>query len=219
LTSSVRECSGTARKTWDTSRPRYNCGDYSSVSDLDKLAEKLKPYDEDWYRWDNIPRELTRIGSPIRMFQGPVNPPAQGKAPQECPYGCVMAVKMTCATIELYAGTEAFRKARPLTMIIGNPSPEPIDCNGGPVMVIGSCSQVKLKNHGKVTRISKCFSTASDMMLQFGLSAGIPTMFTDVRILPGFIKAILGSAAVKLFGGRYIDDVGYFLKNWLVKKI
>lgn len=192
-------------------------GDYYSLADLDRLGERLKPYDDDWYRWDNVPRELERLKSPVKLFQGPVHLPREGQPRVDCPYGCVMGIKMVCASLELYAGSEAFRKAKPLNLIIGKPGE--IDCQGHPVIFLGSCSQARLKNPGKITRIDKCFTTATDMMLIFGLQAGIPTPFTDLRMLPEFITSFLKTAVVKLFTGRYLQDVWFFIKYWLMKKI
>ncbi|MDD5224724.1 MAG: DUF362 domain-containing protein [bacterium] len=192
-------------------------GDYHTIADLDKLGERLKPYDDDWYRWDNVPRELQRMGSPVKLFQGPVHPAREGKPQVDCPYGCVMGIKMVCASLERYAGSEAFRKAKPLNLIIGKPGE--IDCQGHPVLFLGSCSQAKLKNPGKITRIDKCFTTATDMMLIFGFQSGIPTPYTDPKMLPEFIIYFLKTAMVKIFNGRYLQDVWFFIKFWLLKKL
>ena len=57
------------------------------------------------------------------------------------------------------------------------------------------------------------------MMLIFGLQTGIPTPYTDPKMLPEFIIYFLKTAGVKLFTGRYLQDVWFFIKYWLMKKL
>ncbi len=192
-------------------------GDYSNLDELEPLRERLKPYDEEWHRWDDVERELKRANSPINFYFGPST--HNSEKSQRCEYGCVMGVKMAFASLERYAGTDALKNARGITIIIGQQGAAPIDCGGEVAMFIGACSRANIVNAKKIVRLNKCFTTATDMIPLIGFYAKIPTPYTDVKMLPGFIWSFLLSAMKKLFGGRYLQDILFFIKRNLIRKL
>jgi uncharacterized protein (DUF362 family) len=189
-------------------------GDASGVADLDRYAERIKPYDDEFYQWQDINKELKRLNSPLRLFQGPYSDAGEDC----CETGCIMGLKMFLAFLESYAGAEAFARARPAIFIIGKVK-EPVDAKGGPVFIIGSCSRAEVKNPGKVTRIDKCFVTASDMFLLIGHQTGIKSPFFDPRFLMSYVPNLLAGTVKKVFNLRYAQDFGDFIKQQLFRKI
>jgi uncharacterized protein (DUF362 family) len=45
-------------------------GDIDSLEGLDQAAQKILPYDDEFVRWQDINKELTRMQSPIRFYWG-----------------------------------------------------------------------------------------------------------------------------------------------------
>jgi len=189
-------------------------GDAANVSDLDKFAERIKPYDAEFYRWQDCNTEFKRMNSPFRLYQGPYS----AASDKLCETGCVMGIKMYLAFMETFAGAEAFAKARPTTFIIGRID-QPVDARGGPVFIFGSCSQAKITNAKYVSKIDKCFVTASDMALLVGNRTGIKSFFFSPKFLGSYVPALLNSIVRKTFNGRYLQDFGEYLQQNLFRKI
>ena len=125
-------------------------GDATSVADLDRFGERVKPYDDEFYRWQDCNKEFARMGSPLKLLHGPYSEFTDEK----CETGCVMGIKMYMAFLEAFAGAEAFRKAKPTIFIIGNIKDE-VDAQGGPVFMFGSCAKANIKNAKYVSKNRK----------------------------------------------------------------
>ena len=190
-------------------------GDLHSIADLDEAAKAIQPYDDEYFRWQDINREFDRLKSPLRFVHGPYND--TGKL---CQTGCVMGMKMFFAAFEYYtkAGPAALAKAHPATFIIGTPREE-VDCRGGNAYLIGSCTRPRLTNAAKVKKVDKCFVTVSDMMIRFGMGLGMPAPLTDPAYILPIVRAMAGASARKMAKGRYLQDVGFFLSRRLDKRI
>lgn len=45
-------------------------GDIKTIKELDERAKKILPYDNEFYSWQDIEKELKRLKSPIRFYWG-----------------------------------------------------------------------------------------------------------------------------------------------------
>jgi uncharacterized protein (DUF362 family) len=189
-------------------------GDLTSIDDLDEQAKRLQPYDEEFYRWQDVNTELERLNSPMRFYWGPYR---HGNG-DKCLTGCVMGIKMFLGSFEKTAGPEAFANATPAVFVIGQVDEE-IDAKGEEVFMLGTCARANIKNAKKITHIQKCFTTASDMHMSFGHKLGMKSMLRDPVLLAGF--ATSGAAAVlkKTISGRYLQDIAYFLTKRLDRRL
>ncbi len=189
-------------------------GAAKNISDLDKFAERIKPYNEEFYRWQDVNTEFERMKSPLRLLHGPYS----DASPAKCGTGCIMGIKMYLAFLEKYAGADAFAKAKSSLFIIGKIK-EPVDATGKNVYIIGNCTRVELKNPNRVVSMRNCFVTASDMFLAIGNSTGIKSPFFDPKFLVPYLSGMLQGMAVKSFNGRYLQDISYYLQNQLFRKL
>lgn len=189
-------------------------GDITSLKNLDLAAQRILPYDDEYVRWQDINKELGRLQSPIRFFWGYTKKDDKSK----CPTGCVMGAKMFFSFLERFAGPEAFKKAKPVVMVIGRID-EPIDANGHEAFLIGSCADAPIVNAKKITRIDNCFTTAVDMAQTIRGRLGMPTPIqAPSEILPLIYNALIASS-LKIFNLRYLQDMGHFIKRGLQKRI
>ncbi|OGP61429.1 MAG: hypothetical protein A2V67_02045 [Deltaproteobacteria bacterium RBG_13_61_14] len=189
-------------------------GDARTVADLDRFSKRIQPFDEEFYRWQDVNTDLKRLGSPLRLYQGPYSDGSEAK----CEYGCIMGLKMYLGFMESYAGAEAFSRGRPGAFVIGKVK-EPVDAKGGNAYLIGSCSRARVENARKVIKIDKCFTTAADMFLVFGNRTGIHSPFFDPVFLRQYVPALLAGSLKKLCNGRYLDDAGDFITQQLMRKL
>jgi len=189
-------------------------GDAKSLADLETFSKRIQPFDDEFYRWQNVSKELERMHSPLKFYHGPYSHASEAT----CDYGCIMGIKMYLGFLESYAGAEAFTKARPGAFVIGKVK-EPVDARGGTAFLIGSCCEADVKNARRTVRIDKCFTTAADMFLYFGTRTGIPSPFFNPAFLGQYLTAMLGDAAKKLFNGRYLEDAGDFFKQQFMRRI
>jgi uncharacterized protein (DUF362 family) len=189
-------------------------GDAKSIADLEKFSQRIQPFDEEFYRWQDVNKELARLRSPLRFYHGPYSRLSGAK----CEYGCVMGIKMYLGFLESYAGAEAFAQARPGAFVIGKVK-EPVDAQGGFAFLIGSCCEANVVNARRIIRVDKCFTTAADMFLYFGARTGIPSPFFDRGFLGRYVPAMLADAARKLVNGRYLEDAGDFFKQQFMRKL
>ena len=189
-------------------------GDLDSIDDLDEQAKRLQPYDEEFYRWQDVNTELKRLKSPMRFYWGPYR---HGNG-EKCLTGCVMGIKMFLGSFEKVAGPKAFATAKPVTFVIGQVDEE-IDARGEEVFMLGTCADAKIKNAKKITHIKKCFTTASDMQISFGHKLGMKSMLGDPALLSGFATSISASMLRKAISGRYLQDIAYFLTKRLDRRL
>jgi uncharacterized protein (DUF362 family) len=189
-------------------------GDLNSIQDLDKAAERILPYDDEYHRWQDIEKELSRLESPIRFYWGYT----KARDQQKCTTGCVMGTKMFFGFLERYAGKEIFKNGRPVVMVVGKIDEE-IDAKGEEVFLIGSCSQVNVRNAKKIIKIDNCFTTAVDLAQTIRGRLGIPTPILDTKEMLPLISNIMMASLVKLLSFRYFQDIGYFLKRGLQKRL
>ncbi len=189
-------------------------GDITTLKGIDKHAETIKPYDDEFYKWQDVHREFRRLQTPMRFFHGYSR--KGDKSP--CLTGCVMGIKMYMAFHERFAGAEAFKKAKPVVFVIGNVE-EPIDAAGNEVFLLGSCARADVTNAKKIVKIDNCFTTAVEMTQVIRGRMGIPTPLYDAgQVLPLIGNAFLASMR-KLVSGRYFQDMAHFLTRGLMKKI
>ncbi len=189
-------------------------GDMSSIEDLDNEAKKIMPYDDEFYRWQDIHKELERLNCPIRVFWGYTREENRSR----CPTGCVMGLKMFLGFLERYAGSEAFVRARPAVFVIGKVQDE-IDARGNDVFMIGSCSRASVVNANKVTRIDRCFTTAGDMLQIMGAKLGIRSPLLDPSFALPLLYYMLCASVMKSVKGRYFQDVSHFIAKSLIKRL
>ena len=90
-------------------------GDLKNIENLDRAAQKIQPYDDEYVKWQDINKELKRMQSPIRFFWGYTKKEDKSK----CSTGCVMGAKMFFGFLEQFAGQLAFKAAKPVVMVIG----------------------------------------------------------------------------------------------------
>jgi len=189
-------------------------GDVTNINGLDELAKRIMPYDDEFYRWQDVSKELTRLRSPMRFYWGPYRDGSSAK----CLTGCVMGLKMFLASYEKYGGPRAFATARPVIFVIGK-CDEEIDAKGERVFLLGTCARAKIKNAKYIMHIDKCFTTASDMTLTIGNRLGMRSPLSDMRLALPMFGTIFTVALRKLVGGRYFQDIGYFISKRLMRKI
>ncbi|MCU0598533.1 MAG: DUF362 domain-containing protein [Desulfobacterales bacterium] len=189
-------------------------GDLKSVEDIDEQAKRLMPYDDEFYRWQDVEKELKRMNSPMRFYWGPYRKSQSDK----CLTGCVMGLKMFLGGFEKFAGVQAFATARPVSFVIGRYE-EPIDANGEEVYLLGSCAKASISNAKKVVHIDKCFTTATDMNLSIGHKLGMPAPTRDPKFLMDLIGAASAAMGRKMISMRYFQDIGHFLSKGLIRRI
>ena len=129
-----------------------------------------------------------------------------------------MALKTFLSFFELYAGSDAYKRAKPAVLVIGDVA-EPIDAGGHEAFLIGSCSKASITNAKKIIKIDKCFTTTSELNLIIGNRLGMPTYFLKPSFLIQFVYNQITASLIKLINLRYAQDIGHFLTNTLVKKI
>ncbi len=189
-------------------------GDLKSIKDIDKQAKRLLPYDDEYYRWQDVSKELDRLKSPMRFYWGPHNT----KTGERCLYGCVMGLKMFFGAMEKYAGPEAFATAKAASFVIGRYD-KTIDAKGEEVFLLGSCAGADIVNAKKVVHLDKCFTTAADMNMAIGPRLGMPTVMRD----PGFLLNLLGAmnqaSFKKIVNLRYLQDIGHFMSKGLIRRL
>ncbi len=190
-------------------------GDLHSLQDVDAQAERVKPHDHEFYRWQDVHKELERLQSPIRFFWGPY----RENGSEKCLTGCVMGLKMFLASFEQYAGAEAFAKARPSVIVIGNCKDKEIDAAGNNVFMFGSCAKANIKNARKIKKIDKCYTTVTDMTIQCGAGLGLPAPILDPAFVLPFARGMTGASLRKLVKMRYAQDVVHFLTKSLERRI
>jgi len=189
-------------------------GDLQSIEDIDTAAKRLMPYDDEYHSWQDIHRELERFNSPIRFFWGYTKKADKSK----CETGCVMGAKMFFGFQERYSGAEAFKKAKPVVMVIGKVD-EKIDAKGYEAFLIGSCADADIINAKKITKIDNCFTTAVDMAQTIRGRLGLPAPIMDpAEVLPLVFNMLVSSVA-KTIKLRYFQDVLHFLTKGLQKRI
>lgn len=189
-------------------------GDLTSIDDIDRAAQKIQPYDSEFFKWQDIGGELARMRSPIRFYWGYTGKQEKSK----CLTGCMMGAKMYFAFLEKFAGEAAFQKARPVVMVIGQID-EPIDADGQEVFLIGSCAKASIRHAKKITRIDNCFTTAVDLAQIIRGRLGMPApVFAPSEVMPLLYNAII-AALNKIIRWRYFQDMGHFLKRGLQKRI
>jgi uncharacterized protein (DUF362 family) len=189
-------------------------GDPQSIGELDEQAKRLLPYDDEFYRWQDIEKELKHLNSSMRFYWGP-HKKGHGK---KCLSGCVMGFKMFLGALEKFAGSDAFAKARPVSFVIGQYE-EPVDAKGEEVFLLGSCAKANITNAKKITFIDKCFTTASDMNLSLGHKLGMPCPTRDSVFLRDLTAAMLKASARKIISMRYLQDISHFLTKSLVRRV
>ncbi len=189
-------------------------GDLKTIADVDEQAKRLLPYDDEFYRWQDVEKELNRMNSPMRFYWGPYR---KGNG-EKCLTGCVMGLKMFLGGMEKYAGIEAFATAKPVSFVIGHYG-APIDAKGEDVFFLGSCAKANISNAKKVIHIDKCFTTATDMNLSIAHRLGIPSATRDPKFLLDLVGAASKASARKFISMRYFQDIGHFLAKGLIRRI
>ena len=172
------------------------------------------PYDDEFYRWQDIDKELKRLNSPLRFFWGYTREEDKSK----CLTGCVMGLKMFLGVLERFAGSEAFGKAKPVVFVIGKVVKE-IDAKGNDVFMIGSCSDASIVNAKKVIRIDRCFTTAGEMLQSMGTKLGIRSPLLDPSFSLPLVYYMLSASMMKSVKRRYLQDMGHFLAKSLAKRL
>lgn len=188
-------------------------GDLKSVADLDRYARRIQPYDDDFYSWHDVGKELKRLQSPLRFYWGHTKPDGS-----KCTTGCIMAVKMYFAFTERFAGGEAFRRAKPAVLVVGGVD-ETIDARGHDVFLLGSCARANIINARKIIAIDSCTTTAVEMTEVIRGRLGIPTpLYAPSQIAP-LMGAMLVASMKKMINLRYAQDIAHFIKRGLLKRI
>jgi uncharacterized protein (DUF362 family) len=196
-------------------------GDITTIKGIDERAKRAMPYDDEFYRWQDINKEFARLRTPMKLYHGisqrmmSASPGSDGK----CKTGCIMGLKMFFGWSEAYAGSERFKDLKKALIVVGKVDEE-IDAGGGEVFLVGSCAAApRLANARRVTRIDKCFTTTVDLLQSLSTKVGLPTPFTDpVEGLPLF-KSILTASLMKHVNLRYLQDIGHFMEQSLMKRI
>ncbi len=188
-------------------------GDLKTIADLDRYARRVQPYDDEFYNWHDVEKELKRLQSPLRFFWGYTKPDKS-----RCKTGCIMAVKMYFAFTERFAGGEAFRKGKPAVLVVGRVD-EKIDAKGHEVFMLGSCSRAEIVNAKKITKIDSCFTTAVEMTEVIRGRLGLPTPLYDPSQIVPLSGAMLAASVKKIINMRYLQDIAHFIKRGLLKRI
>ncbi|MBW2179239.1 MAG: DUF362 domain-containing protein [Deltaproteobacteria bacterium] len=189
-------------------------GDLSSIDDLDKYAKRIMPYDDEYHRWQDVNKELTRLNSPMRFLWGPYKSGNGSK----CLTGCVMGIKMFLGSLEWFAGSEAFANAKPVVFIIGRID-EQVDARGEEVFLIGSCAEADIIHAKKITHLDKCFTTASDMNIYIGHKLGMPAISRDFNSMLPLLAGAAKASMMKLVNLRYFQDMGHFITKRLDRRL
>jgi len=189
-------------------------GDLTSIEDLDEHAKRIMPYDDEYHRWQDVNKELTRLNSPMRFLWGPY----KGGNGSKCLTGCVMGIKMFLGSLEWFAGSEAFADAKPVVFIIGRID-EQVDARGEEVFLIGSCSEADIIRAKKITHLDKCFTTASDMNIFIGHKLGMPAISRDFKSMLPLLIGSAKASMMKLVKLRYFQDIGYFITKRLDRRL
>ena len=189
-------------------------GDITSLEELDRQAQRILPYDDDYFMWQDIHKELNRLESPLRFYWGASRHDDQSR----CEYGCIMGLKMFLSFFEKYGGPEVYKQAKPAILVVGAVD-EPLDAGGQEVFLIGSCSRAQVTNAKKVHHIDKCFTTTSELNLTIGNRLGMKTPFLRPSYLASFVYNQAAASFMKAVKGRYLQDTAHFLSNGLVRRI
>ena len=56
-------------------------GDLTSIAGLDSQAQRVQPYDDEFYRWHDVEKELKRLKSPLRFYWGHSSQTGPGALP------------------------------------------------------------------------------------------------------------------------------------------
>lgn len=191
-------------------------GDITSLAEIDEQAKRVQPYDDVFYQWQDIHRNLQRLDSPWRFHFGPYDE----RTGEECLAGCVMGLKMFLASLERFSGPEAFAKAKPMVFVVGKQNrDEEIDDAGAEVVLLGSCARANIKNAKKVIRIDKCFTTVSDISMRIGHRMGMPSPTRHPGTVLPTAAAMFQAHLTKWFNGRYFQDIGYFISKRLSRRL
>jgi uncharacterized protein (DUF362 family) len=190
-------------------------GDIESLEALDEHAKCIHPYDDEYFRWQDIHKELDRLESPLRFVWGPSRHDDQSR----CKYGCIMGLKMFLSFFEEFSGPEVFRQAKPSVLVIGA-NGETIDAKGEEVFLIGSCSgRAQLENAKKVHHIDKCFTTTSELNLIIGNRLGMKTPFLRASYLGDFVGNLTQASLMKMVKMRYLQDLRHFMGHGFMRKL
>jgi uncharacterized protein (DUF362 family) len=189
-------------------------GDLKSLDDVDRAAQRIQPYDDDFYQWQDIHKELERLSSPMRFYWGPY----RDGSGERCKTGCVMGLKMFLASLEKYAGADALSRSKPAVLVIGKVDEE-IDAKGADAFLFGSCTKAKLKDARKVVHLDKCFTTSADMSLRCGGRLGVKSPMQDSKFALPLARGVLGAAARKWIHLRYPQDIAYFVAKKLERRV
>lgn len=190
-------------------------GDVTTLRELAKYAGRAMPYDDEFYRWQDINKDLRRLGAPMVLLHGY----SRADNRMKCETGCAMGLKMFFGWTEAYAGPERFRTLKPATIIVGRIDEE-VDARGGQVFMVGSCAAAPgLKNAGGVTKIDRCFTTTVDLLQSLSSKVGLPTPFVDPKEGLPLFRDIFIASMMKHRNLRYLQDIGHFMAQGLMKRI
>ncbi|MCP4606922.1 MAG: DUF362 domain-containing protein [Proteobacteria bacterium] len=189
-------------------------GDITTVEELDNQAKRIQPYDDEFYMWKDLEKELKNFKTPLRFFWGNSRHDKKIK----CEYGCIMALKSYLNIIERYSGPEVFKSAKPAVLVIGEIT-EQIDANGHEAFLIGSCSKAPIINAKKIIKIDKCFMGCSDLTPILRSRLGLPFPLLTPSFLSKHIYNMLISSIVKTAKLRYFQDIGFFFSDTFMRKL
>ncbi len=189
-------------------------GDITTIKELDAQAKRIQPYNEEYYRWQDIPREFARLNTPLRFYQGYSR--LDGR--KTCDYGCLMGLKLFLSVFEMHGGAAAFRNAKPSVLVMGRVEEE-IDARGNDVYMLGTCTDAVVKNARKIVRLDKCPATTGDMNLGIGNKLGMQSPFLEPSYLLPFVGNMLIASLMKHKNGRYLQDMANFITRDLEKRI
>ncbi|MBN1534404.1 MAG: DUF362 domain-containing protein [Spirochaetes bacterium] len=189
-------------------------GDITTMGGLATQAKRLMPYDEEFYRWQDVHREFRRLQTPLRFYWGY----SRSDDRSRCEYGCLMGLKLFLSVFEMYGGAEAFRNAKPSVLVMGKVDEE-IDARGNEVFLLGSCTSARVVNAKRVTRIDKCTMTTSDLNLGIGNRLGMKSPFLEPSYLLDFVRNLMVASVMKHVNLRYLQDIGHFITKDLEKRL
>ncbi len=189
-------------------------GDITTMAQLAAQARRLMPYNEEYYRWQDIHREFARLKTPLRFYWGY----SRADDKSRCEYGCLMGLKLFLSVFEMYGGEEAFRNAKPSVLVMGRVEEE-IDAGGNDVFLLGSCTSARVVNAKKITKIDKCVMTTSDLNLGIGNRLGMKSPFLEPSYLLTFLSNLAVASLKKHMNLRYLQDMGHFIKKDLEKRL
>jgi uncharacterized protein (DUF362 family) len=189
-------------------------GDITSLAGLASQSKRIMPYDEEYYRWQDVHRELKRLQSPLRFYWGYSRTDDKSK----CKYGCLMGLKLFLSVFEMYGGKEAFRSAKPSVLVMGKVDEE-IDALGNDVFLLGSCTSARIVNAKKIRKIDKCVMTTSDLNLGIGNKLGMKSPFLEPSYLLNFVYNLMASSVKKHVNLRYFQDITHFIQKDLEKRL